>query len=211
MKLAVVLSLLLVCAVASVNPLSTIVECAACHATIDSLKEYAKDPSHYTNIKDIVLELCSEKEAVSVCSGLINEFEDIIIDVAVNKYLDSDVLCVQLNYCTSPKIVLENFTDYVTNTMKGKPTGPAPVPSGKKTFTFAHLSDIHIDIYYQHGSDENCEEPLCCRNGTGNAGAWGTLAGCDLPLKTLEAALTQLAGLNPEFVIITGDFPPHDV
>jgi sphingomyelin phosphodiesterase len=65
-------------------------------------------------------------------------------------------------------------------------------------------------LEYKQGTVEDCGIPQCCREGKGNAGKWGGF-NCDLPLGTLEAALEQIKTQNPDFVIITGDFPPHDV
>lgn len=58
-----------------------------------------------------------------------------------------------------------------------------------------HITDLHFDWYYQHGSVSNCAEPTCCRaNSTAKNGQigvpadyWGTLASCDLPYRTIEA------------------------
>ena len=199
--------------VAKARPLTSLVECISCHATIDALREYAKEPSHYTNILDIARSICIEEVGLlpAICDGYMSEYEDVFIGILANKYLDSDRLCVDLGYCTTPTYVEENFTNYVVNTMKGKPPGPGPVPTGRKSFTFAHVSDIHLDVYYTTGANENCDEPLCCRTGTGNTGYWGTVGNCDMPLRTLEAGLQQISALKPDFVIITGDFPPHDM
>ncbi|CAF5197116.1 unnamed protein product, partial [Rotaria magnacalcarata] len=45
---------------------------------------------------------------------------------------------------------------------------------GSPTFTVLHLSDIHIDFSYKPGSQTECTQPLCCREGEpapGHAGA----------------------------------------
>lgn len=38
---------------------------------------------------------------------------------------------------------------------------------------------MHLDALYRVGSNENCDEPLCCRSGVGNASRWGSYS-CDL-------------------------------
>lgn len=63
---------------------------------------------------------------------------------------------------------------------------------------------------YKEGSDSNCGLPLCCRNGTGDAGYWGSYS-CDIPERTLDGALEQLSKFDLDFVLWTGDNPPHNI
>jgi sphingomyelin phosphodiesterase len=211
-----ILCLLAVSSLVSGVPRANFVECEACHLVIAGLQDYAKDPNLYTGVVEAVLNLCVDVsgEQEVVCKGLIDEFEDIAIDIFTQKFIDPERLCLELEYCSTPTYVEEDFDAYVANVMKGKPSGPGPVPTGKSSYTFAHLSDIHLDFYYTPGSESECDLPLCCRTGTGtgnnSAGYWGGLV-CDIPVRTLEAALQQLSTLSPEFIIVTGDYPPHDV
>ena len=212
MNIFVVLTLALT-GLSLARPLTGTVECLSCHATIDALQKHYQDPSLWTKYMDILEGMCEDvgHQTPGVCQGAVSEFEGPIVYALTNKYLDPDHLCLDLGFCTSPTYVEENFTNYVITTMQGKPPGPGPVPTNRKSFNFVHISDIHLDIYYTEGTDENCNIPMCCRNGTGSAGHWGTPSVCDLPIRTLEAGLQQVSKLNPDFVIITGDFPPHDV
>ena len=210
---AFVVSLIIVGALSAATPVSSLVECASCRATIEALREYEKDPNHWEKILDIAQGMCVDKakQTPEVCAGLIQEYSPVIIDSLLNKILDPEYMCVQLQYCTTPKYIPENFTNFVSTVMSGKPPSPGPVPTRKGTLRFAHFSDVHLDFYYTPGTNDECDEPLCCRpnNGAGKAGPWGGLK-CDLPVKTFEAALQQLVELKPDFIIITGDFPPHD-
>ena len=64
-----------------------------------------------------------------------------------------------------------------------------------------------------------CPEPLCCRkeNGKGKypqetAGKWGYIGKCDLPMITLINFLDTMANdIKPDFLIVTGDNPGHDM
>ncbi|CAF3526154.1 unnamed protein product [Rotaria socialis] len=88
---------------------------------------------------------------------------------------------------------------------------------GSPTFTVLHLSDIHIDFSYTPGSQTECTQPLCCREGEpapGRAGAgfWGDLHSCDIPYWTAEKILQYAAALEKvDFIYYTGDLPPHNV
>jgi sphingomyelin phosphodiesterase len=127
----------------------------------------------------------------------------------MDKALDSDYICKSLNYCDGPLYIYENFTFYTEKVMRGKPSKPVIHPSGEN-FKFVHMTDAHLDLYYTTGTDEDCGLPQCCRNGTGTAGHWGGSI-CDIPVRTLDASLLQIKDLKPDFIIVTGDFAPHDV
>ncbi|CAF4331877.1 unnamed protein product, partial [Adineta steineri] len=80
-----------------------------------------------------------------------------------------------------------------------------------------HVSDVHVDFAYKPGSQANCSQPLCCRQGlpkpghTG-AGFWGDYRNCDIPYWTAEAILKYAAELeNVDVVYYTGDLPAHNV
>ena len=191
---------------------ANIVECEACKTTIKALQEYYSDPSRWVKENEIAVDVCVDSGSFirSVCEGGVSENSPIVIDSLLKRALDPDFLCKELNYCTGPTYQPENFTQWVSNVMAKKPPNPAPVPTGKSSYTFAQMSDIHIDMFYQPGTVTDCDEPVCCRQGTGNAGVWGDY-NCDLPIKTFEAALQQLQTYSPDFIIITGDMPPHDI
>ncbi|KAG5844721.1 hypothetical protein ANANG_G00165530 [Anguilla anguilla] len=81
------------------------------------------------------------------------------------------------------------------------------------------LTDVHWDREYAAGSGADCKEPLCCRNESQHptwprrgAGYWGTYSKCDLPLRTVENMLRNVAAAGPwDWVYWTGDIPAHNV
>ncbi|XP_026226069.1 sphingomyelin phosphodiesterase [Anabas testudineus] len=93
-----------------------------------------------------------------------------------------------------------------------------PTPSSPKSRVL-FLTDIHWDQEYEPGSAVDCKEPLCCRNSSGSpswkkrkAGYWGTYGKCDLPLRTVENVLENVARFGPwDWVYWTGDIPAHNV
>ena len=94
-----------------------------------------------------------------------------------------------------------------------------PVQFGSPKLKVLHLSDTHIDPFYAEGADAVCGEPLCCRQTSGHtsaqnrAGFWGDYRDCDIPLRTLENSLKFIESKHQDidYVIWTGDIPPHDV
>lgn len=67
--------------------------------------------------------------------------------------------------------------------------------------------------------NNNCGEPLCCRerngpgaNASSQAGAWGDYQ-CDTPVPLLESLFAHISAMNPppDFILYTGDSPAHDI
>lgn len=88
--------------------------------------------------------------------------------------------------------------------------------------SFVHITDIHIDPYYEAGSLNECHEPLCCRATSGpvalndkrrQAGRWGDYGNCDVPVRTLRNALERIREQHSdaEYWLWTGDISPHDI
>jgi len=78
---------------------------------------------------------------------------------------------------------------------------PGGSERGSKISSFVHITDIHIDPYYEPGSLNDCNEPLCCRSTSGpvplgekrrQAGRWGDYGNCDTPIRTLRSALNRI-------------------
>ncbi|CAL8364705.1 unnamed protein product [Lota lota] len=98
-------------------------------------------------------------------------------------------------------------------------TPPSPPPLGSPQSRVLFLTDIHWDQAYAAGSSADCKEPLCCRNESyapvwhhRKAGHWGTYSKCDLPLRTVENLLEDVARTGPwDWVYWTGDIPAHNI
>ncbi|XP_016095597.1 sphingomyelin phosphodiesterase [Sinocyclocheilus grahami] len=96
---------------------------------------------------------------------------------------------------------------------------PTPPKPGSSQSRILFLTDIHWDAEYAEGSLVDCKIPLCCRNHSGRAGwkhtgagYWGTYGDCDLPLRTVENLLQNVAKSGPwDWVYWTGDIPAHNI
>lgn len=96
---------------------------------------------------------------------------------------------------------------------------PSPPKPGSPRNRILFLTDVHWDREYAEGSSADCKEPLCCRNQSQQppghhrgAGFWGTYGKCDLPLRTVESMLQNVAEAGPwDWVYWTGDIPAHNV
>jgi len=91
-------------------------------------------------------------------------------------------------------------------------------PNPRKTLTFLHLSDIHLDLEYKEGTLAQCDSYVCCREEFGYpedqslaAGHWGGYL-CDLPLHTLQNMLEHIATTHEvDSIFWTGDNSAHNV
>lgn len=90
-------------------------------------------------------------------------------------------------------------------------------PNPRKTLTFLHLSDIHLDTEYKIGTLNKCDSYLCCREEWGypedpelQAKKWGSYY-CDLPLVTFQNMLSHIATAHDiDAVFWTGDNSAHN-
>jgi len=97
---------------------------------------------------------------------------------------------------------------------------PSPPPDGAPSRKILHISDVHLDLSYEIGALAACDLPNCCMNITGPADNpedaamyWGDYR-CDLPSWTFRHMLEHIKqdhGEEFEYIIITGDYPAHDV
>jgi sphingomyelin phosphodiesterase len=188
------------------------IECEACRKLVQDVQDYSLMPEHWAEGINIGIDICESyfHYTKEVCVGAVDEDSAPAINGFIRRFIDPDHVCKEIDLCSTPNYVPENFTEWVNAVMSDKPPGPPPVPTGKSSYKFAQMSDIHVDMFYQNGTVTDCDLPVCCRTGVGNAGQWGDY-NCDLPVSTFEAALVQLKTLDPDFIIITGDMPPHDI
>ncbi|XP_025831709.1 sphingomyelin phosphodiesterase isoform X2 [Agrilus planipennis] len=102
------------------------------------------------------------------------------------------------------------------------PIESLPAPNiGKPSLKVLQISDTHFDPEYTEGSPINCKEPLCCRSYSTPenkekikpAGKWGSPGNCDAPLILIENMFENIVLNHPDidYIIWTGDLPPHDI
>lgn len=75
----------------------------------------------------------------------------------------------------------------------------------KSLAKLVHITDIHVDPYYEPGSEANCGEPLCCRATSGKskqkdkaAGIWGDYRNCDTPVNTVRHVLKHINEIHAD-------------
>jgi sphingomyelin phosphodiesterase len=90
--------------------------------------------------------------------------------------------------------------------MTAKPNTSRPGPSGETPIQIVHISDIHVDLFYETGASYNCTKNICCRPYTTGdepgvtdypAGEYGNHA-CDSPLTLEESLYAAVESLVPD-------------
>ncbi|EFA77437.1 sphingomyelinase [Heterostelium album PN500] len=171
-------------------------------------------------------------ELPDVCVGIMNAYAGIVYSVLILSNIKPIELCDKLKYCSAQDTAANNVQNGLFTSELDQIYGMASLVqnSRRKTdyskqqpklstpFTgtgyILQLTDIHFDPQYLEGSDPNCGKPLCCRNGTGDAGYFGHYL-CDIPLRTVKLIFDGILNVSKtmpiSFVAWTGDNPPHDV
>lgn len=193
-------------------------ECEGCELLFSQLNSLVINDKAINITLEAIFKLCSRILNSSVCQGTLFEYGKSLIINLAKKNLNSKVVCWRLGFCPN-KYYFENFTQYAKDLLQDKPEFSPPKPSKRSTYKLLHITDLHVDLNYKAGFDSFCNEPLCCREENGfpknpehAAGYWGTVGGCDIPLRTLEEAFRFISeSVKPEVVIWTGDNVAHDI
>lgn len=201
--------------------------CEACHHFVRALGVLAVSPPAMWGVELAAQALCEILRAGGecqgdplswqcrdICRGVVKEHAAEVMQLLVETKMAPGQVCTQVLHCaptnaTQPATIIPR-----TNLTLQRPLIPRP-RQGKGTF--AHLSDLHYDPDYVPGTSNSCGQPVCCRtrdgpalNNATRAGPWGSY-NCDTPRRTLQHALEAVAKLEPEFVLWTGDDPPHNI
>ncbi|XP_027205586.2 sphingomyelin phosphodiesterase-like isoform X2 [Dermatophagoides pteronyssinus] len=209
--------------------------CQICSMAVGVIRLYPNLPT----VQAIFVSVCSlGYEESRVCEGLSQLFGEELIYVLVHSSLQNSEICglVIGTSCMSTsalyphsdkwKLPLLPLSNYVTNVLldlehrqKWREENAVSVQQTNQS-TILHLSDLHLDIYYQPNAPAGCSEPLCCRStSTSNkrshaAGFWGSMDNCDSVLRTVENLLTTISQQHSDkyrYLLLTGDYIPHDI
>eukprot|EP01132_Coremiostelium_polycephalum_P004818 gene4818-6006_t len=224
------------------NNLKTLpITCDACRLGTYILDTYLKGNASLDEVLKGTTDLCIKfkLQQPEVCTGILHNFVPIIWDVLIISELNPLQLCEFYRLCPkdssssssttyyeddfemkqksfmNPSVSLKKTKTKYPSLSHQKPLLSTEAPSMKANSTigyFLQISDIHFDPDYVVGSNPNCGRPLCCRDGTGDAGVFGHYL-CDIPYSTVEAIFEHLATLTDQidFIVWTGDNPPHNV
>eukprot|EP00158_Paraphelidium_tribonemae_P004517 Partr_v1_DN26801_c0_g1_i1_m40276 putative Sphingomyelin phosphodiesterase len=149
-----------------------------------------------------------------MCESTVEFYGPWLLQVVKNDRFDADKFCGMSGKCD------RDPSDWDPVFPKDKPAIRQRAVGMKRKYVL-HLSDWHFDSEYQVGLEADCDEPLCCRPLYGHvqpfdikkpAGMFGEYK-CDTPAVLASSVLAKARELYPnyDFVIMTGDLPPHDI
>ncbi|KIW01898.1 uncharacterized protein PV09_06741 [Verruconis gallopava] len=189
--------------------------CTSCQALLLVLQAIA----HAGNsaFVDVITEVCilAGIEDADVCEGAIAEQGPILAhdlrQMTIGSHTATLFCATIFGLCDFPAV-----REYSVSFPSTKsPNATRPPPSGQAPIQVVHISDIHVDLFYEVGSSYNCTKNICCRPYTaadapGNtsypAGEYGNHQ-CDSPLSLEESMYEAIQTFAPNaaFTIMTGD------
>ncbi|XP_056645510.1 sphingomyelin phosphodiesterase-like isoform X1 [Diorhabda sublineata] len=203
------------------------IPCEACKFALGLLRSYLNNGDSMEDIKEKVVSLCVSLKIESeiICNSFFDVYAPELVPAFNISVLAPAQTCwMVLGESCSIDIdnnVLHDWSlDIPKNGVNSKEN--KNIEFGAATvYKVLHLSDVHLDPDYISGSPSNCQEPLCCRNYSTPsenisilpAGRWGSYNKCDSPKLLIENMLKHIVSEHPDidYIIWTGDLPPHDI
>jgi len=198
--------------------------CLACEAAVSALIDlyiFGYDLEQITNALEGLCELLGIID-MEVCHGGIANYAPIIEYIILNRepWITAGEICgaVVGPGCGKWEEINDWTIDIPEKESKqsvNKVFGP---PQDDNVMKVLHITDIHIDLTYTIGNEAKCQLPMCCGNTSGiasseetSAGYWGDY-NCDIPAWSYRRMLEHIqAEHNLDYIMITGDYPAHDV
>ncbi|XP_044255851.1 sphingomyelin phosphodiesterase-like isoform X2 [Tribolium madens] len=201
------------------------VSCPICRLGVGLLQKEVKKNTSFEDIRSKFVGLCVafKVESEDVCTGIFDVFGPDVLPALRVVQIGPDEICALVlgEVCGNVKIPLHEWQVEFPDVPKPNITKRDLPKAGLPTFKVLQISDTHFDPDYVVGSVANCEEPLCCRSTSTPplvgqvvpAGKWGSYQKCDAPKILIDNMLKNIAEEHPDidYVIWTGDLPPHDI
>ncbi|GAM27540.1 hypothetical protein SAMD00019534_107160 [Acytostelium subglobosum LB1] len=205
------------------------ISCDLCEVGATLLKGYLERNASVEEVVKGATDICIalKIELPDVCEGIMFAYAPIVYGVVLSNDINPEDLCSKLRFCKTKETIMNHYNEMGELSMMTAKTLSVKTPSVDlshqvprmpKGFSgngyILQLTDIHFDPHYVEGSNPNCGKPLCCRDGTGDAGYFGHYL-CDIPQRTVKLIFEQILEINKtmpiDVILFTGDNPPHDV
>ncbi|KAI6224331.1 Sphingomyelin phosphodiesterase [Aphelenchoides fujianensis] len=212
-------------------------KCMGCRGAVEILKFLFERNATADRILDVANYICRKfaDQNVVICKGITAQFRESFLYVLEQMVFRPKQLCgLLMKDCGVPDNPFDgNWTIPLppkpdinargSNSEPPLPFGPQRNPNNEERpiFKVIQLSDLHFDFDYQNGSEAACDRPLCCQGEARGhvkkpAGYWGTLAACDVPLRTIESLFASIAREHMkedekkvDYILLTGDYMSH--
>lgn len=198
--------------------------CTACKMGVQLVQSYIESGKTTPEMIRDATQLCKLDyvHTPRVCIGIVHLMAEEILYVIRKLDMTPDEICgfVIGDICGVPFSKEHQWRVAFPPIPKPSVQQPTLPIEGAPTLKVLHLSDTHYDPDYEAGTNNNCGDPLCCRRTSGKpksrkdrAGYWGDYGKCDTPRRLIESMNENIAYLHPDidYIIWTGDLPPHDV
>ena len=197
--------------------------CTACVVALEAIIDLFLIGASPDLLEEAALVVCDlfNIENHDVCKGAIHNYVPQFEYIFSQRRVTGREACAILlgNGCGASDEV-NAWTVQLPDIEKPVVSEPTPPSPGSPTRKILQLSDVHLDLSYEIGANAACDLPNCCMNITGlapdaesAAQYWGDYR-CDLPHWTFKHILEHIRdthGEEFEYIIITGDYPAHDV
>ncbi|XP_050298661.1 sphingomyelin phosphodiesterase-like isoform X2 [Anthonomus grandis grandis] len=203
----------------------TKVSCVMCNFGVRLLYDEVKQGTPDQDIKAKFLSICVTFQIATeeVCSGVFDTYgPEVKAVLKVIQIGPSEVCKLMLGEtCLGEDVHSHEWSLDLPPQKRSIASRPSLPEGGLPVFKVLQISDTHYDLDYAEGSPANCKEPLCCRaystprplEKPSLAGKWGSYEKCDAPKALLEDMLEHIALQHPniDYILWTGDLPPHDI
>ncbi|CAD5234383.1 unnamed protein product [Bursaphelenchus xylophilus] len=203
-------------------------KCMACRGGVEVLRFLFERNSTSDKIIRAAEYFCKEfaNQNTQICKGLTSQFREQFLYVLEQMVLSPRQFCgLMLDECGIPNNPFDgNWTLNLPpkpDIFKDRPAKQAD-QENRPIFRVLQVSDLHFDFEYENGTEADCGKPVCCQGAPvpvpkKSAGYWGTLAACDIPLRTVESMFAHIAGTHMtdsdkkiDYIMLTGDYMPHN-
>lgn len=201
------------------------VSCTTCSFGANLFISYVRNGKTPEEIAKTATNVCItfNIESEIVCKGAVNAFvNDVFYVIKNNPNLTEKDVCSFLIGSSCEHADYEKKYNW-TITLPSIPKPPLQhytLPDeGSPIKRILHISDLHLDLYYQEGTNADCGLPLCCRETVGKpsspsskAGKWGDYRDCDSPIYMVDNMFENIAKNHKvDYIFWTGDLLPHDI
>jgi len=192
--------------------------CNHCKAFVQHQQKMMDSKAVVGAISKTGLEACKLFMNASVCEGIVGNYVANVISALSKRLFRPEITCAKMFLCPHDFHV-ETIKQFIKQVLGNSSRVEPPKPTLRSTYKFLHITDLHVDFSYTVGNNAYCNQPLCCREEDGpvsdpakGAQYWGTVAGCDLPMRTIEQFFQFVANnLDIDFIIWTGDNIAHNI
>ncbi|XP_058792039.1 sphingomyelin phosphodiesterase-like [Phymastichus coffea] len=216
-------SLLLIFCCSNISGQSIFESCPSCKIGVNLLRSMIASGKSVKEVVSLATGVCSffSIQTPRVCAGIMNLVGADAVEAFNQTQMTTAEICSFILPNGCPDIIDKRYDWKVTFPSKPKPAEhpTVPPPPSAPRLKVLQITDIHYDPHYLEGANAECGEPLCCRATSGvplspthAAGKWGDYRKCDTPKILLENALRHIAKTHKDidYIIWTGDIPPHD-